>query len=260
MKLQHLVVTRLTVKGLYDDFSRDWLEERLRLFRTYCVPGMAAQTIDDYQWLILCEEDTDPDFVEQVEESRSLLPQLDVGSTSAEKGVNIPRAVESFIKADTELLITTRLDGDDSLHTRTIESVQSYVDAFAASGNRSWLLDFPHGYRYDEPSGRLYESFRMYFGFSSLFEKLRSGKRPKSVYRNHRRLHLYSPAHFDLSIPAWMQVIHGRAREQSGQAVSTGNRQSAISSMDVEVDPVEVADTFGAKLVTHPTETSSQVS
>ena len=65
MKLQHLVVTRLTMKLFYEGFSREWLEERLRLFRTYCVPGMAAQTIDDYQWLILCDEDTDPDFVEQ---------------------------------------------------------------------------------------------------------------------------------------------------------------------------------------------------
>ena len=131
---------------------------------------------------------------------------------------------------------------------RTIESVQSYVDAFAGSGNRSWLLDFPRGYRYDETSGRLYESFWMSSPFSSLFEKLRSGKRPQNVYRNHHRLHLFSPTHFDLSIPAWMQVIHGRATERSGQAVSGGNRDSAISSMDIEVDPIEVADTFGAKL------------
>ena len=78
MKLQHLVVTRLTMKLFYEDFSPEWLEERLRLFRTYCVPGMAAQTVDDYQWLVLCDEETDPEFVEQVGESRSLLPQLHV--------------------------------------------------------------------------------------------------------------------------------------------------------------------------------------
>ena len=178
MKLQHLVVTRLTVKLFYEGFSRDWLEERLRLFRTYCVPGMAAQTIDDYQWLILCDEDTDPDFVESIEETRSLLPQLHVASTSKEHGVQIPDAVRPFIEADTELLITTRLDGDDSLHSETIESVQSYADAFARSANQSWLLDFPRGYRYDETSGRLYESFWMSSPFSSLFEKLRPGRGP----------------------------------------------------------------------------------
>ena len=254
MKLQHLVVTRLTVKLFYEGFSRDWLEERLRLFRTYCVPGMAAQTIDDYQWLILCDEDTDRDFVESIEETRSLMPQLHVASTSKEHGVQILDAVSPFIEADTELLITTRLDGDDSLHSETIESVQSYADAFARSANQSWLLDFPRGYRYDETSGRLYESFWMSSPFSSLFEKLRPGRAPKNAYRNHHKLHLFSPTHFDLSIPAWMQVIHGRAEERSGQAVSSGNRDSAISRLDVEVDSAEVADTFGAKLAdaSHP--------
>ena len=51
-----------------------------------------------------------------------------------------------------------------------------------------------------------------------------------------------------------MQVIHGRAEERSGQAVSSGNRDSAISRLDVEVDSAEVADTFGAKLAdaSHP--------
>ena len=47
MKLQHLVITRLTIKLFYDEFSPDWLEERLRLFRTYCVPSMADQTSED---------------------------------------------------------------------------------------------------------------------------------------------------------------------------------------------------------------------
>ena len=248
MKVQHLVVTRLTVKLFYDSFSPDWLEERLRLFRTYCVPGMAAQTNSDFEWVILCDEETDPEFVAKVEEIRSLVPQLRVAKTSQARDVQIPGAVGTVLDDDTELLITTRLDGDDLLHRETIESVRSYVDAFARSPHRSWILDFPRGYRYDEPNGRLYETFWMFGPFTSLFEKLRAGKAPRNAYRNHHRLHLFSPTHFDLSIPAWMQVIHGVAEERSGEARSAGNRDSKIGQHDVEVDARQAAAPFGAKL------------
>src|SRR5262245_26598680 len=72
MNIQHLVITRLTIKLFFDSFSPQWLEGRLRLLRTYCVPSMAGQTNDAFEWLILCDEDTDPGFVRAVEESRSL--------------------------------------------------------------------------------------------------------------------------------------------------------------------------------------------
>jgi hypothetical protein len=245
MNFQHLVITRLTIKLFYEAFSPQWLEERLRLFHTYCVPSMAEQTSDEYEWLILCDETTDPGFIRGVEESRSLVPQLRVVYTSKEREVHIPDALGPLIKADTELLITTRLDGDDCFHAETIAVVQGYAGAFARSSNRSWVLDFPRGYRYDERNRRLYEVFWMYSPFASLFEKLRPGKRFLNVYRNHHRLHLFSPAHFDLSIPAWMQVIHGRAEQRSGTAIESGNRDSAIRATDFEVDPAEVGKVFG---------------
>ena len=78
--------------------------------------------------------------------------------------------------------------------------------------------------------------------------KLRPGKRFRNVYRNHHRLHLFSPAHFDLSIPAWLQIIHGRAEQRSGTAIEAGNRDSAIRATDVEVDPAEVGNMFGIDL------------
>ena len=246
MKLQHLVITRLTIKLFYDEFSPEWLEERLRLFRTYCVPSMAGQTSEEYEWLILCDQTTDPEFVKRVEESRSLVPQLRVLYTSKHGG-GIPDVVSPTVKPDTELLVTTRLDGDDALHTETVAVVQEYASAFARSSNRTWLLNFPWGYRYDEGDRRLYEVYWMYSPFSSLFEKLRAGKRFENVYRNHHRLHLFSSAHFDHSLPAWMQVIHGRADELSGTAPA-GNRMSAVKASDVEVDPAEVGEAFGVSL------------
>lgn len=248
MNVQHLVITRLTIKLFYDRFSPEWLAERLRLFRTYCVPSMSDQTSDAFEWLILCDETTDPGFVKDVEESRSLVPQLRVMYTAKDRGVGIPDAVSPAIKGDTELLVTTRLDGDDALHAKTVAVVHEYAGAFARSSNLTWPLNFPWGYRYDEGDRRLYEVYWIYSPFSSLFEKLRAGKRIENVYRNHHKLHLFNPAHFDLSLPAWMQVIHGRGDQQSGTAVGPGNRMSVVKATDVEVDPAEVGEVFGSNL------------
>lgn len=251
MTYQHLVITRLTIKLFYERFSPQWLEERLRLFRTYCVPSMVEQTSDQYEWIILCDETTDPGFLKEVEESHAQVPQLRVVHTSQEREVHIPDAIGPLIKPSTETLITTRLDGDDSFNAKTIAVVQDYAGAFARSANRTLVLDFPLGYRYDERNRRLYEVFWLYSPFASLFEKLRPGKRFQNVYRNHHRLHLFNPAHFDLSIPAWLQIIHGRAEQRSGTAIEPGNRDSAIRDTDFEIDPAEVGDLFGLNVAEH---------
>jgi hypothetical protein len=251
VKFQHLVVTRLTVKLWYDDFSPEWLADRLRLFRAYCVPGMAAQTLDSYSWLILCDETTDADFIDDVQESASQVPELRVAATSQERDVRIPAAVAPSVEDDTELLITTRLDGDDCFHAEMIATVQSYVEAFSRSPSNRWVLDFPRGYRYDERSRRLYARYKANSPYASMFEKLRPGERVRTAYGNLSKLHLKTPVHYDVSIPGWIQVIHGLAKSTtpgSGTVLTGGNIGTTVSEGDIEVDPTEIEGSFGVDL------------
>jgi putative rhamnosyltransferase len=249
MKVQKLVVTRLTIKLFYDSFAPEWLEERLRLFRTYCVPGMARQTRTDHLWLVLCDETTDEGFIERLQGFRSVVPQLRVALTSRERNIRIPDVMADSIDEDTELLITARLDGDDSFHEEAMAVVGEYVEAFAGGTDRRWLLNFPRGYRYHEQDGRLFECHWLNSPFATMFEKLRPGKGFSNVYLNHHKLHLDTPVHFDQSIPAWLQTIHGRAEEseRGGTAVAAGNTSSRGSKDDVEVDPEEIRG-FGVDL------------
>lgn len=242
MKVQQLVVTRLTVRLFYDAFAPEWLDERLRLFRTYCVPGMSSQTRSDYRWLVLCDETTDEKFVESIREFSSIVPQLRVVLTSRDRGVDIPDAIATAIDEDTEILVTTRLDGDDSLHEETIAVVEDYVEPFMGSEDGRWLLNFPCGYRYDEQDRRLYDCYWLNSPFAAMFERLRPGKGFYSVFQNHHRLHLDTPVHFDQSIPAWIQTIHGRApaSQDGGTAVAAGNRSSNVKKSDIEVDLAEL--------------------
>jgi hypothetical protein len=254
VKFQHLILTRFAVKGLfYEEFSREWMEERLRVFRAYCVPAMAQQTTGDFSWLVLFDETTDRDYLDRVRESARFVPQLRVVTTSQRRGIPVPKAIAPFIDDDTQVLITTRLDSDDSLNRETAAVLQAYTEAFLSSPHRRWIVNFPRGYRYDDQVGRLYATYWPYSPFSTLFEKLGGDRKRFNVYRNHHKLHLHLPVHFDESIAGWIQVIHGLAEStepgRRGRVVTAGNRDSVVrEDTDIEVALGATGDSFGIDL------------
>src|SRR5262245_57155245 len=255
MKCQHLVVTRYTVIGwAYRDFSQDWLEQRLRLFRTYCVPSMAQQQVEDFTWVVGCDKTTDPEYVAAIEESAALVPQLRVVETSFKPRLKLRAAMRPLVEPDTDLLITTRLDNDDALHRVALSTVHDYIKPFVHSGHAAWALHFPRGYRYDEGSNRLYSAYWLNSPFVTSFERLGEDKQSFWDLYNvpHTKVQMDLPFHNDESIPGWMQVIHGRAESTqpetlSGVALTSGNRRSEITREDLEVELME-AEAFGVEL------------
>lgn len=256
MKHQHLVVTRYTMKGwAYEEFSADWLAERARVFRDFCVPSMEQQDVD-FTWIALCDESTDPAYVEQIREHAGAVPDFRVVTTSRERGIWIRQAVASMVDPEADLLITTRLDNDDALHQGALRAVQEYIEPFDRSAHDALLVRFPRGYRYDEPSGRMFSSYWMDSPFISLLERVGNGSgEVQNVYfAQHPRIHLDFPTHSEESLPAWLQVIHGRAESTdqealAGVALTGGNRRSEVKAeTDYEVDPTAIAPSFGLAL------------
>jgi SAM-dependent methyltransferase len=249
-KFQHLINTRYAIKGMYyDHFSEEWLQDRLRLFRRYCVPGVARQTNGDFSWLVFCDETVDDGYLDSLRESARLAPQFRLVITSHASGVRDRDMAESLLDDDTEVLITTRLDNDDVLHPEAIAVIQSYLGAFVHSPHERWALNFPRGFRYDENSDRLYASYWPHGAFMSVFEKLRTGEAIFNASRAHPKMHARMPLHFEESIPGWLQVIHGRAEStggyRAGAVVTAGNVGTVVKpDMDLEVDPAEMDDAF----------------
>jgi SAM-dependent methyltransferase len=249
-RVQHLIHTRYAVKGVfYDDFSAEWLRDRIRLFRRYCVPGVERQTIGDFSWLVFCDETIDGGYLDSLRESSRLAPQLRLVTTSHASGVRERDAQESLLEDDADVLITTRLDSDDVLHPEAMAVIRSYLDAFVRSPHQRWALNFPRGFRYDEDSGRVYSSYWPHGGFMSVFEKLRAGEAFFNVRRPHPRLHAMMPLHFDESLPGWLQVVHGRASStggyRAGTVLTAGNVGTVLKrDIDLEIDPVELDDGF----------------
>src|SRR5262249_55983457 len=162
MKFQHLVLTRYTLKRppwSYDAFTPEWLEERIRLFETYCVPGLARQTSDNFSWLVLCDEATDPHHIERPLENVERVPQLRVGLPSLERGHGAREVPAPRVEEDWALLITTRLDSDDFLNSNAVPTTNDSGGGFSRSRHERWVLSLPSGYRFDEAAGRIYSAF-----------------------------------------------------------------------------------------------------
>ena len=266
IKAQHLVLTRYAQKGLfYEDFSSQWLDDRLRIFRAYCAPSMAQQTADDFSWLIFCDESLDRDYLAAIEESAKAAPQLRLVATSHERHVGLTQAISPLIEEDTEVLITTRLDNDDGLHAEAIAVLQGYLPAFVKSPHQRLVVNFPRGYRYETETGRAYAAYWLHGPFMTLFEKLQPGKREfRNIYKvRHNWLHHTMPLHFDESIPGWLQVIHGLAESteyRSGVPLTGGNRESQVKAdVDIEIDPAEIETGFGVDLSERATFRSRRV-
>lgn len=102
----------------------------------------------------------------------------------------------------------------------------------------------------------MFSSYWMDSPFITLFEKLDGDKsKLRNVYfAQHPRIHLEVATHLEESLPAWLQVIHGRAQSTNpealaGVALTGGNRRSVVSEdTDIEVDPGGVGRTFGLDL------------
>jgi hypothetical protein len=261
-KVQHLILTRYAQKGLfYDDFSPDWLDDRLRVFSRFCVPSLAQQTAGDFSWLVFCDDTLDPSRLEAIEMSAAAVPQFELVLISRERGVALPQAIRPRINDDTEVLITTRLDNDDGLHKEAIAVLQSYLPSFASSPYPRWAVNFPSGYRYEE-GGAAYAAVWIHGAFMTMFERLRPGKPDfHNIYKvRHNWLHHTMPLHFDESIPGWLQVIHGLAEstdERAGVALTGGNIQSMVRpDVDIEIDPAEIEAGFGVEISGGPETTS----
>lgn len=208
MRAQHLIQTRFSVKFPwgYQEFPRAWLEERLLLLDAYCLPSVKAQTETNFTWLVYCDEQTDGDIIAELGRRARELPQMKIMLTGDRRGFR--EVTDDVIDPSARVLITTRLDSDDAIHMRYVETIQDRLVDFAAMRTPRWLLNFPRGYQLDQVNGKVLLDWEPRSPFHSLFEN--DPISAKTVLMgNHSILHRQHPTTQDDSLAAWLMVIHG---------------------------------------------------
>jgi hypothetical protein len=208
MRYCHVVQTRFSVRARwgFQEFPLPWLEERLDLFDTYCLPSVGGQTCGDFIWQVYCDADTDTDILAELEKRALDVPQLRIMLTGS--GHEPPAAqVLNTAGVGDHVILTTRLDSDDAISMRYIEAIQAHAESFIGSEKETWLLNFPRGYQLDRSSGRVFFDWMPRSSFHTLFERV--GPELKTVISgNHSTFHEVHPTDQDDSIPAWLMVIH----------------------------------------------------
>lgn len=155
--MNHFILTRFNLKLWWKEDknhqsiqTKEWLEERFRLFETYTWPSIKAQTCQDFKWICLFDKDTPEIYKERIQrlqqEYDSFLPYY-----CGEKETKLFQSYFRHLvyknadKSQNELL-TTYLDNDDALHKDFIKDIQTR----AKNLKFNTIISFQYGIQYYE--------------------------------------------------------------------------------------------------------------
>ncbi len=148
-KFNHFIVTRfnLRMKSWLPD-EKDcipWMNDRIRIFETFALPSVAAQTCKNFKWLLLFDpstRDNHADFLSRLKKYDFCIPVfLDLEKISLIDGIK--NSITENMVPGTNYIITTRMDNDDAIHEDFIKNIQ---DNFTPEEN--YVVNFTDGYGY----------------------------------------------------------------------------------------------------------------
>ncbi|MBO1741655.1 glycosyltransferase [Leifsonia sp. TF02-11] len=201
----HFVITRFSAVFTPDSPPADpeWLEYRYNFFREAACAALARQRGDvEFRWLVFIDDRADAEFIAaMVELSRGVFEPV---LTHEVWGADLVQR-EVAARSSAPFLITTRLDSDDALGMRFIETVQSHFaeqELMYVNLNRGLQVDRTGSiYRFDAPAN----------AFISLIEKRLPAQMPRTVYLDHYHTasRNHGPVLEVITRPMWIQVVHG---------------------------------------------------
>jgi hypothetical protein len=204
MEFVHVLTTRFNVRAREDSppASDAWLRDRLALFDRFTVATIRTQTVRPDAWLVFLDA-ASPDWF--VSEIKRRMP--DGGFTPVWlDGVFGPDAVVSAIREAgldaAEYLVTTRVDNDDAVGRRFIETIQSAVSPRAGR----YFINLSHGAQYGGEA--IYRCTDLSNAFITCVEGPTVERRSVWIDQ-HGHLVLHGDLVQVRCPPLWLQIVHG---------------------------------------------------
>jgi hypothetical protein len=236
-KYQHFVITRYFVRfssGASDvaavgspDLA--WLESRFEIFRDICLPSVAAQSDQNFVWLLYFDENTPSDYLSRIRDVISPYPHFRVVLCGAFDDEARARCILSELSADTQWLLTTRLDNDDGWRRDFVERLHA---ALRFEGRE--CLNFTSGLIWSQGLTLLYRHRSN--AFISMLEPVESFRTVWCV--QHLELDQVAPIRQIDAPPAFIQVIHTRNRSNKPRGARVP-RRNALQGFEMMRLPVE---------------------
>lgn len=246
--LIHVLMTRFNLPsgGIEGTIrtAEGWLVDRVRLFETYCLPSVEAQTRRKFHWIVYFDPES-PAWLREwtrADRQRAAFAAIFRRSVSRAEMIADIRSVAG--KEGTELL-TTNLDNDDALAADFVARLQ---DA-RPRGPRTAIY-VRNGII--KSAGRLYLRADPANAFCSVRE---SAVSPVTCWSDwHNRLGQTMPVTLLDGAPGWLQVVHGRnvSNRVKGRRVSARRFRGLFPGMLVDLPEPTCPELLSDALVGRP--------
>jgi hypothetical protein len=210
---KHFLFTRFNLR--FDDWeltrsgnsvlNEDWLTERFRLFKMYCLPSVLNQSNQHFTWFIFFDINTPEIFKQEIKTLQEQYSNLQ--PVFIESGKNfrssIAETIKSNISEDDKYVLTSRIDNDDIIHKDFIATVQDLFQPI-----NTHVIDIRSGYQLvvEQNENRLLKFDLSYNPFISLVE---TPENAKSVFsRDHRDWRSEKSITVFKGKRLWVQVVH----------------------------------------------------
>jgi hypothetical protein len=215
-KRKHYILTRYNL-GLYrtkhPGRAREWMEKRLAMFNTFCVPSLDNQTCQNFEWIILVDSNTPAQDLDALRMATVTIPTKFIITEWPDKKFKEGDSVSSwreefvqYVSKQCKQAIMTRLDNDDAIHEDFVKDVQ---ESILEAGDGEYIVDFPTGIMYDSVNEKCYlAKHSLGSPFITLVENC--GHDMQTVYGtfHYKMARKYQPIICSAKLPRWMMVIH----------------------------------------------------
>jgi len=133
--MNHYLVTKFNVKVKQWEktkneqlvLSKEWLEQRFKLFENYCLPSVKNQINQNFYWCVFFDINTSNYYKSKIEKIAKNF--INFKPIYIDNYTNLENELITFIKNTNSnkdsFYITTRLDNDDMIHQDFIDTIQS---------------------------------------------------------------------------------------------------------------------------------------
>lgn len=120
-KMQHLF-TQYKKGNKHPTLTREWLEPRLLLWKNTALASILNQTIDNFQYWILCDPRTD-DIFDDVIGFDNLDPRVKIIHSKLAFTPEATKQIQDYIDYSADQWFLVRLDSDDYYHPMVLEDL-----------------------------------------------------------------------------------------------------------------------------------------
>lgn len=213
-----------------------WLEDRLLLFKKYCLPSVIAQSVQNFTWLLYFDETTPKDHLQKVRELLAPYPNFKIHLSRLLSTEDHAADVRAEMDSETQWVLTSRLDNDDGLHREFIKNLQAQLQF-----EKREFLNFPSGIIYYRDHTYLFRHRSN--AFVSYFEPAHDVS--TVICSKHLFVERVAPLRQLVSPPAFLQVVHGRNRSNKPRGTRV-HRMLALNGFEALTElftnPIEESD------------------